>query len=114
MFLETDPSALKLVNLLDANTKNSPFIQKLEAAFHKQTGGEAPISSLQDALVEPLTEREMEVLRLMCEGYTNQHIANELIVSVNTVKKHTSNIYGKLGVRNRAQAVLRAGEIGLI
>lgn len=114
VFLEAGLSVLKLINLLDAKTKNSPFIQKLEATFNKQAGGETPISPLQDVLVEPLTEREMEVLRLMCEGYTNQHIADELIVSVNTVKKHTSNIYGKLGVRNRAQAVLRAGELNLI
>jgi len=61
-----------------------------------------------------LTERELEVLRLMCAGHSNQQIADEMIVSVNTVKKHTSNIYGKLGVRNRAQAVLHAREIELV
>ena len=65
-------------------------------------------------LVEPLTRRELEVLRLICEGCSNQQIAAALSVSLNTIKKHTSNIYGKLGVRNRAQAVIRAQEIELI
>lgn len=65
-------------------------------------------------LVEPLTQRELEVLRLICQGCSNQEIAAALIVSVNTVKKHTNNIYGKLEVRNRAQAILRAQEIALI
>jgi len=69
---------------------------------------------MQDGLAEPLTGRELDVLHLMCRGYSNQHIADELIVSVNTVKKHTSNIYGKLGVKNRAQAVLRAREMGVV
>ena len=69
---------------------------------------------LPQALVEPLTRRELEVLRLICEGCSNQQIAAALSVSLNTIKKHTSNIYGKLGVRNRAQAVIRAQEIELI
>jgi LuxR family maltose regulon positive regulatory protein len=64
--------------------------------------------------VETLTGRELVVLQLICEGYSNQQIAEALILSVNTVKKHTSNIYGKLGVRNRAQAAIRAQEIGLV
>lgn len=65
-------------------------------------------------LCEELTERELEVLRLICEGCSNQQIAEDLVVSVNTIKKHTSNIYGKLGVRNRAQAAIRAQELKLI
>jgi LuxR family maltose regulon positive regulatory protein len=75
---------------------------------------DAAHTQTQDRLIDPLTAREMEVLRLMCEGFSNQKIANVMIVSVNTVKKHTSNIYSKLGVRNRAQAVLKARELDLI
>ena len=65
-------------------------------------------------LAEPLTEREREVLRLIGDGYRNQAIAEELVVTLNTVKKHTSNIYGKLGVRSRTQAIVRARELGLL
>ena len=65
-------------------------------------------------LVEPLTERECEVLRLLSKGLTNQEIALELVIAVTTAKKHVSNIIGKLGVSNRTQAVSRAKELSLI
>ncbi len=65
-------------------------------------------------LIEPLTARELEVLSLMAEGLTNQEIADNLIVAIGTVKSYTSQIYGKLGVRNRIEAVARADEIQLI
>jgi LuxR family maltose regulon positive regulatory protein len=64
--------------------------------------------------VEPLSERELDVLLLISEGSSNQQIAETLIVTVHTVKKHASNIYGKLGVRNRTQAVARARELGIL
>ena len=66
------------------------------------------------SLVEPLTDRELEVLRLIGEGYSNQDIAEALVITLNTVKKHTSGIYGKLGVHSRTQAVVRAQELGLL
>jgi LuxR family maltose regulon positive regulatory protein len=65
-------------------------------------------------LVEPLSPRELEVLMLISTGYTNQEIADSLFVSLNTIKKHTSHIYGKLGVKNRAQAIAQARVIGLV
>jgi LuxR family maltose regulon positive regulatory protein len=65
-------------------------------------------------LVESMTPREMEVLQLLANGYTNKKIAEELVITVRTVKKHTSNIYGKLGVSNRTQAVARARELGVL
>jgi len=68
----------------------------------------------QSSLVEPLSERELELLRLIAAGMTNRAIAESLMVSVNTVKTHARNIYGKLGVRNRTQAAARARELGLI
>jgi LuxR family maltose regulon positive regulatory protein len=68
----------------------------------------------QTLLAEPLSERELEVLRLMAQGLTNPGISAELIVALSTVKTHLNNIYGKLSVRNRAEAVLRAKEIGLL
>jgi LuxR family maltose regulon positive regulatory protein len=65
-------------------------------------------------MVEPLSERELEVLRLVADGLTNQAIADELFIAVSTVKSHTNSIYGKLGVRNRTQAVAEARALGLL
>ena len=66
------------------------------------------------ALPEPLTVRELEVLKLVADGLTNRAIATRLFVSVGTVKKHNSNIFGKLGVQSRTQAIIRAKEQNLI
>jgi LuxR family maltose regulon positive regulatory protein len=65
-------------------------------------------------LVEPLSERELEVLQFIAEGLTNREIASRLYLALNTVKTHTRNIYGKLGVHSRTQAVARSQELGLL
>jgi ATP/maltotriose-dependent transcriptional regulator MalT len=65
-------------------------------------------------LEDPLSERELEVLSLLATGKTNSEVAGELFVSVGTVKSHTGDIYRKLGARNRAEALARAREFGLI
>ena len=65
-------------------------------------------------LIEALSERELEVLELICAGKSNQEIADELFVALNTVKRHASNLYGKLGVRRRAQAINEARRLGLV
>jgi LuxR family maltose regulon positive regulatory protein len=65
-------------------------------------------------LAEPLSERELEVLRLLAAGLSNREIAAELFLAVGTVKKHTSNIYSKLNVSKRTRAVARARELGLL
>jgi LuxR family maltose regulon positive regulatory protein len=65
-------------------------------------------------LVEPLSAREREVLALLAEGLPNHDIAERLIVSVGTIKRHTGNIYGKLGVTSRTQAILKAQELALL
>jgi LuxR family transcriptional regulator, maltose regulon positive regulatory protein len=67
-----------------------------------------------NALAEPLSERELDVLRLIADGHSNQAIADRLIVAVSTVKKHVNNIYGKLDVQSRTQALLRARELHLL
>jgi LuxR family maltose regulon positive regulatory protein len=68
----------------------------------------------QQGLVEPLSARELEVLRLVDMGLSNPEIAARLSVASSTVKTHINNIYGKLGVESRLQAVKRARELGLL
>ena len=67
-----------------------------------------------EPLVEPLSERELEVLALIAAGLSNREIAQELYIVVGTVKRHTNHIYGKLGVHSRTQAVARARELRLL
>ena len=70
--------------------------------------------STAENLIEPLSDRELDVLRLLAEGLTNQEIGQQLYISLPTVKTHTANIYGKLGVNSRRDAVLRARALGII
>jgi len=65
-------------------------------------------------LVEPLTERELEILNLAASGFTNQKIADELFITLGTTKWHLSNVYSKLGVKSRTKAAVKAKELGLI
>jgi LuxR family maltose regulon positive regulatory protein len=65
-------------------------------------------------MVEPLSARELDVLELFAEGLTNQEIAARLYLSLNTVKAHSRNIYGKLGVHSRTRAVAVARVLGLL
>ncbi|NJO83716.1 MAG: response regulator transcription factor [Blastochloris sp.] len=76
-----------------------------------------PIQNLKPKIqhaIEPLTEREREVLQLLAKGATNQEIADTLVVASSTVKNHLSRIFGKLGVGNRTQAVAHARTLGLL
>jgi ATP/maltotriose-dependent transcriptional regulator MalT len=66
------------------------------------------------SLVEPLSERELEVLRLMATGLSNHEIADKLIIGKGTVKSHVHSILGKLDARDRTQAVLKAQELKLV
>ena len=65
-------------------------------------------------IVDPLTSRELEVLRMLAAGRSNQAIARELVVTLDTVKKHVGHVLGKLGAGNRTEAVARARELSLI
>lgn len=71
-------------------------------------------SSTRSVLAEPLSEREIEVLRLVTKGLSNREIAGKLFISPGTAKTHVHNLYGKLGVRNRIEAATRAKELGLV
>ncbi len=84
------------------------LLQACQTAFEKVP--QPPHGDLPD----PITPRELEILHLICKGYSNPEIADKLVVTINTVKKHTSNIYGKLGVSSRTQAIARAHELNLL
>jgi LuxR family maltose regulon positive regulatory protein len=78
------------------------------------TSFSSPFSDKMQSLSEPLSERELEVLRLVVAGFTNREIAEQLIVSLGTIKTHINHIYQKLGVRNRTQAVAQARDLNLV
>ncbi|PMP74483.1 MAG: LuxR family transcriptional regulator, partial [Roseiflexus castenholzii] len=89
-------------------SRKDDFVAGLLAAFG------APAHIDQSALIEPLTEREMDVLKLVAEGLSNPEIAEKLYLSVGTVKTHVKHIYAKLGVDDRVTAAGKARELGLI
>ena len=75
---------------------------------------QTPIWKPAVGLIEPLSGRELEVLQLIAQGLSNSEVAARLVISLSTVKGHTANIYSKLAVNNRTQAVARARELGLL
>ena len=77
------------------------------------SGSVTSVAVDQSSLVEPLSERELEVLKLVTAGMSNREIAEHLIISLGTAKTHVHNLCGKLGVRNRTEAALKGKEMGL-
>jgi LuxR family maltose regulon positive regulatory protein len=87
------------------------YLARLQRAFGPGQPARDPVSS---GIVDPLTSREFEVLKMLAAGRTNQAIARELVVTLDTVKKHVGHVLGKLGAANRTEAVARARELNLI
>ena len=85
----------------------------LDAILSLAAFGDASATS-QESLIEVLSERELEVLRLVALGKSNQQIADELALATGTVKKHLNNIFGKLNAQNRTECVARARELNLL
>lgn len=75
---------------------------------------EDPVEIRSVEMVDPLSQREMEVLMLIASGASNAEIAQELYITVGTTKNHVKNIYSKLNVHSRAQAIVRSRKLGLI
>lgn len=95
----------------------TPYLDVLVAARQeeRQMQERVPVRLLSpQPLLDPLTNRELEVLQLLARGTPNQEIAEMLVVTVNTVKRHLSNIFLKLDVNNRTQAVIHAHSLGLL
>jgi LuxR family transcriptional regulator, maltose regulon positive regulatory protein len=93
-----DPLVARLINLIEGGS---------DAALRHDVPTETSVH-VGAGLMEPLTSREMEILSLMAEGYSNQKIAGKLYLSVNTIKTHASNLFSKLGASSRVEAISRA------
>ncbi|HEX5504760.1 MAG TPA: LuxR C-terminal-related transcriptional regulator [Thermomicrobiales bacterium] len=107
-FLDAGAPARALLRAAPATPYRDTILRALGDAL-----APAPAAA-ETPLIEPLSAREREVLRLLASGRTNQEIAGELSVAVTTAKKHISNIIGKLGVRNRTEAIARARALHLL
>ncbi|MCS6888561.1 response regulator transcription factor [Chloroflexus sp.] len=115
-YMLKDADSSEIVEAVRVVARGEALIQpsitrKVLAEFTRLAGARAPVAS---PLAEPLTEREMDVLRGIAAGQSNREIADQLCISEGTVKNHVSNLLAKLAVRDRTQAIIRARELGLI
>jgi len=123
IFVDEGPPMARLLYEALAREIAPDYVRRLLAAFplarpepaaEREQATPSGTLARQSELVEPLSERELEVLELFAEGLTNQEIGSRLFHALNTVKAHSSNIYGKLGVHSRTQAVAKARALGLL
>lgn len=110
IFIDEGPPMEALLRETTKHGTVSNYVRQLLEAFGN-TEGRTPVSQ---HLIEPLSERELEVLKLLKTELNGPEIARELMVSLNTVRTHTKSIYNKLGVNNRRMAVRRAEELDLL
>jgi LuxR family maltose regulon positive regulatory protein len=115
VYLDEGPRIVGLLRRLARRGAKKQYCRRLLQALQEEASGPAGASQQHEQiLVEPLSEREIQVLQLLAEGCTNQQICERLYLSMSTVKGHNSNIYGKLLVKNRTEAVARARQLGVL
>ena len=121
IFVDEGVSMAQLLSEATAHGIMPDYTGRLLAAFEAEEQKSEDKSHLPPApptgvqpLIESLTPREREVLQLIAAGYSNPEIAVQLVIAVTTVKTHVKNIYGKLQVSNRFQAIARTKELNLI
>jgi LuxR family maltose regulon positive regulatory protein len=110
-FVDLDQPMVALLKGAGVRGIAPQYVSRLLAAFPQDT---AQPTLERQPLVEPLTGREIEVLRLLAERLSNREIGRRLFISVPTVKSHTRSIYGKLGVHDREEAVARARSLAIL
>jgi LuxR family maltose regulon positive regulatory protein len=111
-FLDEDPVLARLLPRVRALAPE--FVEAVWTGFGEQGRAGAETASAPPLMVEPLSERERQIVRLLDEGLSNQAIAERLVITLGTTKWHLNHIYGKLGVKSRTQAVRRAHELRLL
>lgn len=112
LFLDEGESMLGLLRKAANLGTTSNYASKLIGCSNRNKKDRVVVDM--SALIEPLSGREIEVLDLLADGLTNPEIAKELFISLPTVKSHTRNIYGKLGVHKRREAVAQARKLGIL
>jgi DNA-binding NarL/FixJ family response regulator len=115
-YLLKDVSSEKLYEAIRSAAKGEFFLQpsitaKVVSEFSRLSHLQ---STKQDELAEPLSPREVEILKLVATGKSNRQIADGLVIAEGTVKNHLTNILGKLSAKDRMQAVMRAKELGIL
>jgi LuxR family transcriptional regulator, maltose regulon positive regulatory protein len=111
VFVDQGAPMARLLHRMLTRWSAPDYVRRRLGALGKPVKIEARTAS---KLIDRLSPRELEVLHLIVDGATNKEIADELVLTVNTVKRHISNIFGKLEVSNRAQAIGRAREVNLL
>jgi LuxR family transcriptional regulator, maltose regulon positive regulatory protein len=115
---EGTPLLTLLMDLRESSPRQQAYLQLLLAASAAREmvrpEDDGNPAQRPQPLVDPLSARELEVLHLIAAGASNEEIAQQLVIAISTVKRHVSNIFGKLAVSNRIQAVTRAQTIGLL
>jgi LuxR family maltose regulon positive regulatory protein len=114
IFVDEGPALASLLYQLVADETSSAFAGEILKALRIQEVDSQEKDFSQSGLIEPLSNREIEVLQCLAEGLSNREIALELTISLSTVKTHTRNIYSKLGVASRTQAIAQAKVFGII
>jgi LuxR family maltose regulon positive regulatory protein len=112
-FIDEGPSMIQLLSAMAGKSGElNPYIDRLlQAGARARPGADLPAP---EPLIEQLSIRELDVLRLMALGHSNAEIAEKLVITLNTTKKHVTHIFGKLDVNNRSKAVNRARELRLV
>jgi LuxR family maltose regulon positive regulatory protein len=114
IFVDEGPSMARLLYKALSRGIAPDYVRRLLAAFPVAEPERDEPSAANAELIESLSERELEVLHLIAEGLTNPEIAARLFLSIHTIKTHARNIYGKLVVHSRTQAVARARALGIL
>ncbi|MBN1122318.1 MAG: helix-turn-helix transcriptional regulator [Anaerolineae bacterium] len=116
LFVDEGPPMLRLLSEASRQGIMPDYTGKLLAAFgvNGQQDGDRSTGPIVQRLIDPLTDRELEVLNLIAQGLSNREIAEQLFLALPTVKGHNRIIYSKLGVQRRTEAVARARELGLL
>ena len=113
IFLDEGEAMAQLLYLAAERKIHQEYVGRILSAFPPTRPAQQTVGT-GEQLIEPLSQRELEVLQLLAQGSSNKDVARQLFISLPTVKWHTSNIYGKLGVRNRTAAVAKARSLGLL